>query len=250
MTTRYSNPSQTVGVDRFEVWPSGGDSYSHSQLAANWDTLDALIGLPSSGSAWPPSTGLNGGIYKEITLLQNDRTPIGSVFAWFRPSGDVPIPDGCVVCDGSVLTEDEHDFPGIDTSVTLPNLINSFVLGANPNTAIGTAGVAVTNGNINNENGAPGPQGTGGSNTIVQSEAQLAPHNHGGQTEDTGFDNESVQLATGAGSSNVLLGSQETNEQGDHHHVIDTDGSAAPMDNRPLYVGLIYLCKVLYSSSV
>src|SRR5262245_9108077 len=77
MADRWSNPSGSVGVHRFRVWPSGTDSYDHVELAANWDKLDAMIGEPPSGD-WPPSEGVNGGIYALIKALQDEDTNLQS----------------------------------------------------------------------------------------------------------------------------------------------------------------------------
>lgn len=44
----------------FYVWDLSGDSFSHSQLAANWDLLDSLLSAPAQsvqGLAAVPATG-------------------------------------------------------------------------------------------------------------------------------------------------------------------------------------------------
>lgn len=81
MTDRWSNPSGSVGFQRFRVWPAGTDSYSHVDLTNNFDEIDAIIGN-SPTTNWPPTTGLNGGIYGviqgiegQITVL-NNRQPV------------------------------------------------------------------------------------------------------------------------------------------------------------------------------
>src|SRR5207244_3483199 len=66
---RWSNPSGSIGQHRFRVWPAGPDSYDHTELTANWDHLDGILGAPPSGM-WPPTEGINGGIYKLIKDLQ------------------------------------------------------------------------------------------------------------------------------------------------------------------------------------
>lgn len=176
MTDRWSNPSGGLGIDRFRVWPAGSDNFSHADLADNWDNLDALIGVPSSGN-WPPTTGIDGGIYHEVLLLQDERVPIGTVVAWFRPNGATAIPTNWAACDGTALSSGQHNFPGGGT-VTLPDLRNKFILGANAADANGAAAALVTDGTIDSATGAPGPQASGGSNKIVQSIAQMPSHNH------------------------------------------------------------------------
>lgn len=177
MTDRWSNPSGSLGIDRFRVWPAGSDNFSHADLATNWDTLDAIIGVPSTGN-WPPTTGIDAGIYKENLLLQDERIPIGTVVPWFRPNGAAAIPTYWAACDGSTLTSGNHDFAGIAGSVTLPDLRNKFILGANAADANGAAAAAVTDSTIDSATGAPGPQASGGSNKIVQTTAQMPGHNH------------------------------------------------------------------------
>lgn len=177
ITDRWSNPSGSLGIDRFRVWPAGSDKFSHADLATNWDTLDAIIGVPSTGN-WPPTTGIDAGIYKENLLLQDERIPIGTVVPWFRPNGAAAIPTYWAACDGSTLTSGNHDFAGIAGSVTLPDLRNKFILGANAADANGAAAAAVTDSTIDSATGAPGPQASGGSNKIVQTTAQMPGHSH------------------------------------------------------------------------
>lgn len=70
MADRWSNPSGSVGQQRFRVWPAGTDSYDHVELAGNLDKIDAILGIPSAG-AWPPTEGVDGGIYALIKDLQD-----------------------------------------------------------------------------------------------------------------------------------------------------------------------------------
>ena len=177
MTDRWSNPSGSLGVDRFRVWPAGTDSYSHSDLATNWDTLDGIIGIPSSG-VWPPTTGINGGIYAQVKILQDELFPIGAVVPWFRPSASIAIPTFWHACDGTTLTSGQHAFPGIAGSVALPDLRNSFILGADATLAIGAAAAAVGSPSIDTAAGAPGESATGGDNQSALSVANMPSHNH------------------------------------------------------------------------
>lgn len=251
MADRWSNPSGGLGFHRFRVWPAGGDSYDHAENAANWDKQDAIIGIPAAGD-WPPSTGVDGGIYKEVRLLQLDRMPIGTVFAFFKPTDAYPIPDGTAVCDGSTIAPSDHDFVGIATSVVLPNLRNAFILGADSTKSIGTSAAAVGAGNIDSASGAPGPQATGGSNQHTLTEAQMPPHNHGGGNHFHTFARQVIQLVTGG--LNYLVNRRDDTT---HHEttdpsgaIINTQGGGLPHENRPRYVGLIYLMKVKYIDSI
>ena len=245
MADRWSNPSGGLGIHRFRVWPAGTDSYDHSELTANLDTLDGIIGIPASGD-WPPTTGINGGIYKEVTLLQLNEMPIGTVFFWFRPDDSLALPDGCVVLDGSTLGPSEHDFTGIGGTITLPNLLNASVIGADPNKVNGTDAAAVGNGNINLPAGAPGPQATGGLNEVILSLAQIPAHNHGGGNHKHSYNQQIIQLPSGGINylfyvRDEITHTLDTNYSGT---IINTEGSGAAHENRPKYVGLIPLCKV------
>lgn len=230
MTVRWSNPSGGAGFERFHVWPADSDSYSHTDLTNNFDTLDGILGNSPSVN-WPPTTGLNGGIYREVTLLQANQLQPGMIFPFFRPSLSVPIPAFAHVCDGSTLDASEHDFPG-GGSITLPDLINSFWIGADPNKSIGQAGALVTDAGINSDSGAPGPQGIGGQNahTLIQTEIPTTAENvqSGEAMVGTTQTWPSVSPAFGTFVTAVTVQS----------------AAGAAHENRPRYVGLIPLCVV------
>lgn len=233
------------------VWPAGSDSYSHTDLSANFDTLDGIIGGPSSGAAWPVTTGLDGGIFREIAFLQNERTPLGSLWYWWRPSTSMPLSTftnyGWVVADGSTLTSGQHSFPGIVGSVTLPNLLDAFPLGADPNKAVGTAAVSVTDGNVNASAGAPGIGGTGGFNAQSLVIAQMPAHDHGGGNHAHTFNRQIIQFQTPSAPAYLInvrdqiTHTETTNPSG---NIINSQGSGSPIDNRPRYVGLLPIIKV------
>lgn len=176
MADRWSNPSGSLGVERFRVWPDKNvDSWDTAEMVANFDKLDAVIGIPASGIAWPPSEGSNGGIYREIALLQADRLPIGAIVPWWRPHVSVPVPSGFVACVGQTLTAGQHDFTTGGT-VQLPDTRNITILGADIDKALlspGVAGDAVGH--------APGIGGTGGSNAPkdLAHVHTVADHSHG-----------------------------------------------------------------------
>jgi len=250
MADRWSNPSGSLGVQRFRVWPGGADSYDHVENAANWDEADDIIGVPSSGT-WPPTTGIDGGIYKEVALLALNEVPIGTVTFWFRPDAGIPIPTGWAVMDGSVVTAGNHEFPGVGGDVTLPNLLNASVIGADPNKSIGTAAAAVGNGNINLAAGAPGPQATGGLNEVILSLSQIASHNHGGGDHRHSTQRQIIQFIPQAhlpGAVNYEFFKRDgyTNDDWSEYSgaTITSEGGGGAHENRPKYVGLIPLCKV------
>lgn len=198
--------------------------------------LDAIIGIPSSGT-WPPTTGVDGGIYREINLLQQEREAIGSVKPFFKPTDSYPLPAGWHVADGSTITTGNHDFTGIAGSVTLPDLRHAFVLGADPTKTIGTAAAGVTDARINTAAGAPGPNATGGENAhvLTQAEAPLSVTD----TTDNAMIGTSQSWPT---IDPVLRSFVKTLSQ--------TTPSPAAHENRPRWVGLIYIVKIKFADTV
>lgn len=252
MAPRWSNPSGSQGVHRFHVWPAGSDSYDHGDLTAAWDMIDDIIGIPNTGD-WPPSKGVDGGIYKENRLLQLERLPIGTVVPFFKPTNSYPLPDGFAVCDGSVIASSDHDFTGIAGSVTLPDLRHAFVLGADPTKNIGTSAAAVGNAQIDTAAGAPGPQATGGSNQHQLTLTEIPSHNHGGGNHHHLLPRQIIQLPTPPSPQYLLnVRDQHTHDEqtADSGNIIASQGSDSPHENRPRYVGLVYLCKVKFIDTI
>jgi len=143
------------------------------EFASNWDKVDAIFGIPDSGE-WPV-----GGIYREVKRASDEAIPLGMIFPWFRPSLVVPLPSGYVVADGSTLTAAQHDFPG-GGNVTIPDLRNRFVLGADYSKEIGEAGAPADSPLVTLPTGAPGPQGQGGTNAVSLETKHLPKHSHTG----------------------------------------------------------------------
>lgn len=261
MTPRWSNPSGGLSVDRFHVWPAGSDSYSHTDLSANFDKLDGMFGIPSGGDNWPPTEGIDGGVYALIQALTLDRAPLGSVWFWFRPNTSVPLTIytnyGWVVADGSTLTASQHSFPG-GGSITLPNLLNMFVVGADATKAIGQGGVPYTDAAISSPTGAPGPQGTLGANTVGLTSDQNGTHSHvvhdDGHTHPIG---NAPGGTYGGGDYWIFNGAPVTfdkpitwarSDTGWANARLDNSGLGAAHENRPLAVGLVPIVKVKYAT--
>ena len=106
---RASSPSGIIPNPN--VWNSGSDDFSHTQLAANWDTVDA-----------------------NLTMLQDERMPIGSVVMWWRRTTNDPIiPWGTASvwqpCDGRTIIAANHSFPG-GGNLVLPDMRNQVPFGA------------------------------------------------------------------------------------------------------------------------
>lgn len=257
MADRWSNPSGS----RFRIWPSGSDSYDHLELADNWDMLDELIGIPTGGG-WPPTEGIGGGIWYEIQRAKEAAVPLGVALPWFRANTDMEIPDGYVLADGSTLEADQHEIPNVTGTYTVPDLRNKFVIGANSGGTIGDAGVTETDGLINVSTGAPGPQGVGGANNTVLTIAQMAGHRHTGSV--TGWspncwtwyqdivpplkypltDNYEVVRSGGANCATSV--GQGGIQFGQHRHKVSLaeQGEDRPHENRPRYIGLVWIVKV------
>jgi len=259
-------------------------------MADNWDLLDDILGIPSGGADWPITKGIDAGIYGLITSLTNTvqtlaggvagtaaLMPIGAVIAWFRADESIDIPDGFNVCDGTVLTAGNHDF-AVGGSVTMPDLRNRFILGADASKSIGTAGAAVGSGSIDDSSGAPGPQGTGGSNQNTLTTSTIPSHAHTATTATSGnhthsindpmhahgahkeyasntsilYDQSGQKFGTSGAVINFLPWIDESPTgislyaAGSHTHTITVSntGGGSPHENRPRWMGLIYICKV------
>lgn len=188
---RESDPSLSDN-SRFRVWNASGDLYSHSELAENWDTVDAIIGRPTDGSVWPPldERGSGGGIYKYLQDLTASQAGVGSVRLMWWPSsaGDIAdfLPDKWAWMNGQTIAAANHDWP-VDEDVTLIDTRNMFVIGADPAKGMGTTGD-----NTDDHDDAPGVTqsvgglnvGGGGSNTsshthtVPQHVHQVPAHLH------------------------------------------------------------------------
>lgn len=148
---------------RFRVWDRSQDSFNGEDLVYNFDNLDEIIGGPDGGSGpsgqqflgtpsrWlgvgdniPPTASsrypgsTNGGfeqqtgrrtLYSIASGLNYNDVPLGTVIAWWRPTSAIPVPDGWTVCDGREVPVSGHSFP-ISASITLPDLRNKFIIGA------------------------------------------------------------------------------------------------------------------------
>jgi hypothetical protein len=148
---------------RFRVWDRSQDAFNGEDLVYNFDALDELIGgadgasgssnnsefnghadtwlgladsVPASVKKYPGTT--NSGyenqtgrrtLYSVISGLNYNDVPLGTVITWWRPTQSVAVPDGWVPCDGRSLTASEHSF-AVSGSITIPDLRNKFVLGA------------------------------------------------------------------------------------------------------------------------
>jgi len=150
---------------RLRVWDRAQDAFSGDDLVYNFDTIDKLIGGPggnsgTTGNAFVgvPSTWIgpgdsipvqyssnhfpgnkNGGqeiqtgsrtLYSVVSGLNYNDVPLGTVVQWWRPNSNVTLPDGWEPCDGRTIVDHSYIDIGISNSITLPDLRNKFVIGA------------------------------------------------------------------------------------------------------------------------
>jgi hypothetical protein len=225
--------------------------------------------------------------------LANSVLPIGTVIQWWRPSSSVPIPTGWAPCNGDVIASVNHDF-GTGSSITLPNMVNKFVMGAAPASTYGTAGDGGATGagvngtggaNFNNLNHAhtsndhyhiaQGAMGTWTGNLYADD------HLHGSGSLYAGNHGHHFAVGSGAGSRGIgmQIGGTEPSAFLNHAHWVegDTGGSqpgvggqtgaadrplyvrgnvsgasdramtsalSTATENRPVWVGFIYLMKI------
>ncbi len=97
--------------------------------------------------------------------------PIGTIIPYWRPTNSHPLPTGWLECNGATVIAANHDFTG-GTTITLPDLRNKYMLGADSSKAIGTAGT------VNNlVTGAPGVS-TGGDTNAGGANVRDLTHTH------------------------------------------------------------------------
>lgn len=196
--------------------------------------------------------GVDGGIYREIQLLRAERVPVGTIAPWFKATNSSVIPTGWAVCDGSTILPSNHDFPGVAGSIQLPNLINKFILGADNAKTIGAAPATVLSGSVDSASGAPGPQGTGGANGVALATSEMPPHDHGGGDHTHTINRQVVQLPTGGANYIINVRDQVTHTETTNSSgaIISAQGGGNAHENRPAFVGLVFICKIKYASTL
>ena len=175
-----NNPFRTGPSGNIEFWVEGPrevDVYIHDIILPSrvadrtfgWNaTAVGAESLPTSMLV--KDQGLTMGSMSPVVVQQ--MVPIGAVIDWWRPAATVPIPAGFEICDGHQVTT--HEF-GTGAPINVPDLRNTFILGALPDTAdVGRAGAPTAiapvkpqaggSGQGNAAGDAPGIAGTGGSN--------------------------------------------------------------------------------------
>jgi hypothetical protein len=153
-----------------------------------WNCIPAaLASLP--GSILDPSgslalTALGADVRRQLAQL-------GQVIDWWRPGSSVEIPAGWEICDGRTIAGANHDFTGVGVTgqpITLPDLRNAFVIGANSAKADGAAQVIANNAPTDTAADGPGIRGTGGSNrhALLYYESGMPSHGHPGSSASDG----------------------------------------------------------------
>ena len=183
-----ANPYVTISDGFVSFWAEVGeydiaivDQTVPPRVAATtyyWQAISAAAGgIPSAKIA------SDGGLPLAAVAGDLDRqtVPLGTVLDWWRPPpGTTPVPAGFEICNGQTLTANHttaavagnHQFRDasnqpITGSITLPDLRNKFIIGADILTADGTAssagdGTAISTAQHPN---APGIRGIGGGNS-------------------------------------------------------------------------------------
>ena len=137
------NPFLTGPAGNIEFWADGPkeiDVFLHDTILPNrvsdrtfgWNaTAVGPSSLPTSMLAGDAGIGL-GSLGPDVLRQMHQ---IGQVIDWWRPAVSVPIPPGWEVCDGHQVPAGSHDFPGLGgAAINLPDLRNTFVIGAAPST--------------------------------------------------------------------------------------------------------------------
>ena len=261
--TTVANPILTGATGAVEFYADVGeydvrflDTIAPARIADRTVQWNALSG--ANGGIPTAKLTRDGGI--DLAALAADvlrqATQIGQVIDWWRPAATVPIPSGFEIADGRTIAAANHDF-GTGSSITLPDLRNTFILGADSGKAQGTAA-----GGTDGVADAPGIGGAGGSQRHTLSVAELAQHAHGADSNQDGHVHGMNGWAGGggnpawvpnggwvyaegqqAGGANKPIGVTESNDPSISTTIHNT-GSSNAHNNIPKYVGLLKLMKV------
>lgn len=245
-------------------WNLLSDPYDHSQLAGNFDAIDAHDHTEDKGRQIPTegiedlaivtmkiadasvtTAKLADKAVTSTKIADGVTASLGDFKWWWRPSLLLSVPTGgWVIAQGQSLTSSQHDFPGGGT-ITLPNLMDKFIRGVTSDN-IGSLGGSATI-NLNHSHNVNGHTHT------------IQPHSHFLNLQ-SGFG-----AATNLKISQDLAGSSwvhadDANNQ-EHRHSINgsadstgltTDSASSSTDGRlsssqsiiPPWIGFLPLIKV------
>jgi hypothetical protein len=145
------------------IWDDAEDDFDHSQLAANFEAIDAHDhtsgkGKPISASAIESASITSTQLAEEAVQAKNIQNnsvgteqidpgflPLGTVIQWYRKSSETPIPGDYEVMDGREWKTITNKM-GYNTG-NIPNMRNKFAKGAvasGEGTTIGETGGSAT----------------------------------------------------------------------------------------------------------
>lgn len=212
--TPLPNPLTTDADGSVEFW----GEYGSYDVLFHDTVVPARIGDKTIG--WEATSGSDRGLptvkiagdgqlqFSSVDAMHKRQfAPLGFVGSWWRPASTYDAgagagnpPPGWEVCDGRVLVQADHDFGPIG-SITLPDLRNKFILGANIANADGAAGTSA-----DAAANAPGIRGVGGSHTHFHS---VPAHYHSSRGA-------GATLSASGGSHGHTTGGQSA----DHTHAL------------------------------
>lgn len=188
--TTASNPITTAANGRIDGWLDEGSydiqisgagitTYTQPVEIVNGAAMNAFDGARISAATIPTAAlaalAVTGAKIASQTItkdkLDPNVLPIGTIIPYWRPTNSHALPTGWLECNGASVIAANHDFTGGGT-ITLPDLRNKYMLGADSTKAIGTAGT------LNNlVTGAPGVS-TGGDTNAGGFNVRDLTHTH------------------------------------------------------------------------
>lgn len=178
-------------------------------------------------------------------------TPVGSFLKEVKflhmDSPNEAVPTGWAICNGATLSSGQQDInPG--GTYTLPNMIDRFLLGANP---AGTAGAAG-----NSTGTAPGPNAIGGAHQFTMAMNQMPRHFHQFKYQvlriPNGYDPQDPPYQFFPRDFNAWTDSVQNQgnfisyEGGNYEHTNpdSAGGGVAPVDIRPKFASVVPIMRV------
>lgn len=248
VTAAGSNASIVVGSANFTT-PHLMVDEDEIMAKTNATTAGLLKFQEEGGTAQVRSAGADAGVVTVLTAYGsmdakgkikengNDLLPVGAIIMW----NGTTVPAGWALCDGGTYALDAGG------TITTPNLMDRFIVGAD---ATNGNGVAV---------GTYAYTNTGGATSTILNTANLPSHdhtiNHGhtvtdpthSHTLNMGDDNGSgvPDDATGTNGGSYTTVSAATGLTVDNHTGNSGNtGSGTPFENRPPYFALAYIMKL------
>ena len=169
----------------------------------------------------------------------NDLLPVGAIIMW----NGTTVPAGWALCDGGTYALDAGG------TISTPNLMDRFIVGAD---ATGGTGAAV---------GSYAYSNTGGANSVALTIAQIPSHDHSGTSGLGGAHSHTYtdrymyisdwDVIEDCGGCGTDLPHNEQSGEGkttggapDHNHSIPAEGGGAGHENRPPFYALAYIMKL------